>query len=331
MSDTTQPLVSIGVAAYNRPAGLRCLLESLIAQTYNNIEIIISNDCSSVAEEIHNICQEFMRHDTRIRYFRQPLNFGLHDNQSFLLEQAKGEFYIWANDDDEYAPAFIEECIKAFDDDPNAVLACSQVYKKIISAGICHKQFFPIYPEENSPYQNIKLFMERTYSSILQGTHRIDTWRKVWYSVPFHDWEEIYWIIKIILTGNVAIVNKHLLYKGQDEEIYEDKPIKQFENATYEYTPCMRHCFHLIFSSQMNFWQKINIYKLVLFKMIHTYGYAEKIYIRNSMAKKIKYWMITHSFILLQPVTYWKELVSYPFRFGRHLLKSDGLKHDPQD
>lgn len=108
------PLVSIGCPTYNRPEGLRCMLECLINQTYSNLEIIVSDNCSE-GEETEQIVQDLMKKDSRIKYFRQENNIGSFNNYKFLLEQAQGDFFAWACDDDIRDPEFVNACIQEFE------------------------------------------------------------------------------------------------------------------------------------------------------------------------------------------------------------------------
>jgi glycosyltransferase involved in cell wall biosynthesis len=109
-----KPLVSIGCPTYNRPAGLRRMLECLVSQTYSNLEIIVSDNCST-GEETQRVVWELSQQDPRIKYFRQEQNIGLFHNYKFVLEQAQGEYFAWACDDDAREPNFIEACMREFE------------------------------------------------------------------------------------------------------------------------------------------------------------------------------------------------------------------------
>jgi glycosyltransferase involved in cell wall biosynthesis len=108
------PLVTIACPTYNRPDGLRHMLECSISQTYTNLEIIVSDNCSE-GDETEKIVRSLMQKDPRIKYFRQPKNIGSFNNYKFLLEQASGEYFAWACDDDSRKPQFVEACIKEFE------------------------------------------------------------------------------------------------------------------------------------------------------------------------------------------------------------------------
>jgi glycosyltransferase involved in cell wall biosynthesis len=108
------PLVTIGIPTYNRLEGLRYMLECSISQTYTNLEIIVSDNCSE-GDEIEKLVRSLMQKDPRIKYFKQPKNIGSFNNYKFLLAQASGEYFAWACDDDGRKPQFIEACIQEFD------------------------------------------------------------------------------------------------------------------------------------------------------------------------------------------------------------------------
>src|SRR4051812_1846461 len=105
-----RPLVSIGIPTYNRPDGLRKALESAVGQTYDNIEIIVSDNCSP-GEETEAVIKEFMARDARISYHRQQCNQGLYFNFFYVLEQAVGAYFMWLADDDWIDSNYVQKCM----------------------------------------------------------------------------------------------------------------------------------------------------------------------------------------------------------------------------
>lgn len=92
------PVVSIGMPVYNGEKYIREALDSLLAQTFTDFELIISDNCSNDATE--NICREYALKDIRVKYIRQAENIGANANFKFLLENASSEFFMWAAHDD---------------------------------------------------------------------------------------------------------------------------------------------------------------------------------------------------------------------------------------
>ena len=75
-----------------------------------------------------------------MRYFRQPRNIGLAPNHNFVAEQARGELFKWASNDDLYARDLLERCVDALDEYPDVVLAHSWT-AKVDESGTVTKAF----------------------------------------------------------------------------------------------------------------------------------------------------------------------------------------------
>jgi len=84
------PKVSIGMPAYNGAKYIREALDSLLAQTFTDFELIISDKGST--DETEAVCLKYVAHDKRIRYLRQPKNQGVVANFQFVLDETVGEF-----------------------------------------------------------------------------------------------------------------------------------------------------------------------------------------------------------------------------------------------
>lgn len=117
------PRLSIGLAVYNGENFLAQSIESLLGQTYENFELIISDNASTDATA--DICARYGKQDSRIRYFRQPQNIGSAPNHNFTIHQARGELFKSASHDDLYARDLIKRCVEALDKQPEVVLAHS--------------------------------------------------------------------------------------------------------------------------------------------------------------------------------------------------------------
>lgn len=125
-------LVSIGMPTYNRAHLLPRSLDSLLSQTYKNFELIISDDCS--VDDTLKICQEYASCDSRIRYVRHSKNIGNIANFQYVITQARGEYFMWAADDDYWDKTFIEKLVLALEQNPKTSLAMSS-YQRIFSGG----------------------------------------------------------------------------------------------------------------------------------------------------------------------------------------------------
>ena len=101
-----EPLITVGVPVYNGAKTIGACLESLIGQTYKNLEIIISDNCSS--DETFAICESFAKRDPRITLIRQNHNLGGTANFSYVLHSGSGDYFTWVASDDLRSPDFLE-------------------------------------------------------------------------------------------------------------------------------------------------------------------------------------------------------------------------------
>lgn len=113
--------VSIGMPVYNGEKYLTEALDSILAQSYSDFELIISDNAST--DRTPEICLRFAARDSRIRYYRNEKNVGAAKNFNKVFELSKGEYFKWAAHDDVIAPEFITRCVEVLDHD-NSIVAC---------------------------------------------------------------------------------------------------------------------------------------------------------------------------------------------------------------
>jgi len=110
----TSPTVSIGMPVYNGAKYIREALDSLLAQTFVDFELIISDNAST--DSTPDICREYVGLDARIRYVRQHENLGAAENFKFVLSEAKGACFMWAAHDDEWMEDYLTEAMLLLSD-----------------------------------------------------------------------------------------------------------------------------------------------------------------------------------------------------------------------
>ena len=125
------PRVSIGLPVYNGERYLPIALDSLLAQTFREFELIISDNASTDATA--TICGHYAGRDERIRYSRNCTNIGGAPNFRRVFHLASGEYFMWAMHDDIYAPTFLARAVEVLDRDPTVVLCCART--RVVDAG----------------------------------------------------------------------------------------------------------------------------------------------------------------------------------------------------
>ena len=115
------PRVSIGLPVYNGERYIAETLSSLLAQTFQDFEVIISDNASD--DRTEHICRRYAGEDSRIRYVRNQTNVGAPRNYRHAFELSSGEYFRWANSDDVFSPLSIARCVEVLDREPSTVLA----------------------------------------------------------------------------------------------------------------------------------------------------------------------------------------------------------------
>lgn len=116
----SMPRVSVGVPVYNGERYLRQALDSILAQTFSDFELIISDNASTDATP--QICRDYAARDPRVRYVAQETNRGAAWNVNHLVTLATAPYFTWAHADDVRAPRHIECCVAELDRAPSSVV-----------------------------------------------------------------------------------------------------------------------------------------------------------------------------------------------------------------
>jgi len=120
---SASPRLSVGLPVFNGEKYLDQSLESLLGQSFEDFELIISDNAST--DSTPDICRRYGKQDSRIRYIRQPRNIGLSPNHNAVLQQSRGEYFKWAAADDLYGRDLLKSCVDALNEHPDVVLAHS--------------------------------------------------------------------------------------------------------------------------------------------------------------------------------------------------------------
>lgn len=106
VAEKQTPQVSIGMPVFNGEKFIREALDSLLTQTFTDFELIISDNASTDGTEA--ICRGYAEKDGRIRYVRQVTNLGVIENFQYVLDEADGEYFMWAAADDVWDKNWLE-------------------------------------------------------------------------------------------------------------------------------------------------------------------------------------------------------------------------------
>jgi len=118
------PDVSIGLPVFNGERYIKEALDSILAQSYKNFELIISDNAST--DHTQQICLDYAKKDSRIRYYRNKENLGAAKNFNKVFHLSSGKYFKWAAYDDVIGPEYVDKCVSILNKDPSIVLVHSK-------------------------------------------------------------------------------------------------------------------------------------------------------------------------------------------------------------
>lgn len=119
------PRITVGLPVYNGAPFLRRAIDSILASTFADFELIVSDNGST--DETPAICADYARRDPRVRVITQSHNIGPVRNFQAVVYPATGEFFMWMADDDIWSPTFMQSLMDELDAHPKAVVAMCAV------------------------------------------------------------------------------------------------------------------------------------------------------------------------------------------------------------
>lgn len=121
---TQTPIVTIGLPVYNSERYVEQSLQSLLAQTYRNFALVISDNAST--DRTGEICKRYAAADSRIQYHRNESNIGNPRNFNRVFQLTTTPFLKWSTADDYWDPAFLERAMEIIEADPSIALCYPQ-------------------------------------------------------------------------------------------------------------------------------------------------------------------------------------------------------------
>lgn len=242
------PLISVIVPVFNVESYIERCIQSLIAQSYVNIEIIIVDDGST--DNSGKICDMYGERDLRVKVIHK-LNGGLADARNVGIREAAGEYIAFTDSDDWVAENYISELYKLLIQTDSDIAVCK--FKRVSNEGeilLANSEEYQIYSNEDAIKQ---LLYQKISSSACGKLYKIDLWDEVRFPIQklYEDVEPVYYVFRkcerVVCTNKIlylyfyrksSIVNQKFTIRKMDyvenckkllENIKVDYP--QFENA----------------------------------------------------------------------------------------------------
>jgi glycosyltransferase domain-containing protein len=167
---TNLPLVSVCIPTYNRPELLKRALNCTVNQTYTNLEIIVSDNCSSNLD-VKKVMDLFAN-DSRLKFFQQITNMGAVYNYHYVISKANGDYILNLADDDWFDLNYIESCVHFLENNPDysSAYGSARIYN---FQNEFADNYSSINMEQNSPKERMgSYYNETVYNDAFYGLMR---------------------------------------------------------------------------------------------------------------------------------------------------------------
>jgi glycosyltransferase involved in cell wall biosynthesis len=221
------PLVTVGIPVFNGEKFIKRRLNSIQNQTYQNFQILISDNGST--DLTPKICEEYQKKYNKIKYYRQQKNLGYVKNFNYLIKNAQSKYFVIAAIDDLWEPTFLEENIKILESNKKIIGSIGEVkyfgysgnppktsklnlkLKKIIrkqSANVLEKHVINSKGDYN---KKINEYLRFNQGSFVHGVfHTNVIQRNIIDKLPAWD---LVFILNILKFGDLHVIDKILLHK----------------------------------------------------------------------------------------------------------------------
>jgi glycosyltransferase involved in cell wall biosynthesis len=192
------------------------MIDSVLGQTYEDFELIISNNCST--DHSSEICRHYAAEDSRVRVFQSEVNRGAAWNYRRVFELARGLYFRWAPSDDMFAPESVAACVEVLDTHPDAVLC----YPKTIiidEAGAVIKPY-----DDNLDLRSdsaVERYRMAAYQiglvNVSYGLMRTECMRRT-RLIKHYPHADIIFLLELTLYGKFIEINRPLFFRRMHEQ-----------------------------------------------------------------------------------------------------------------
>ena len=222
--------LTIGIPIYNGEKFIRQKFENILSQTFQDFELIISDDSTDSTPEI---CKEFAVKDNRIRHIHQPIRKGWRWNYVFLAKQANTKYFVWTNVDDLWTNDFLSENIKILEKNKNIVASMGKV-DQFDDSGIIKDQFeintndsiitrsykkfrkkfrpFTIKPLSGKYDEKVRKFLKTQSPLMGLSIFRTESLKNAIQDLDLHSEWELSYEINLLKYGDTHVIDKVMVH-----------------------------------------------------------------------------------------------------------------------
>ena len=303
MFETREPLVTAVITTYKRkPEVVKRALNSIIEQTYNNIEIFVINDCPAdkkLVKELRKMIVESSR-NRRVNYIVVENNGGACKARNIAIERATGKYFACLDDDDEWLPEKIELQVQALEKQKGAAIAYCNAILRYVDQGKDVTRFVEKQKEGDIYFEHIE---KNNIGSCSFPMFRTDVLKEIGgfdINMPaLQDWELYLRVLKkykaVYVHKPVAI---YYFYNGERISANSQNRVVAFENIRQKIIKDLEN----------------NTKSASSFYMMGTYFYS----LNNDMKKAKEYYILG---VKSNPYKLKRNIIVFLKMIGRRFIK----------
>lgn len=229
----TPPKVSIGMPAYNSAKWIGSTIDSILNQSYKNIELIISDNAST--DNTQKLCEEIAKKDSRVKYYRNESNIGVSENFNAVFKYATGEYFKWTSSSDLLKETFIEKCLNVLQMREDVVLVCPGTLLFTDQLDDAEEYDFDVTIEDERPSDRfIHYLKDVKLNNIMNGLVRSDVLALTSLYKKYLS-ADVNMIAELTLYGKLVTLPEFLFCRRMDEETATK--YKKIEEVMLYYVP----------------------------------------------------------------------------------------------
>jgi len=239
-SNRKRPRVSVGLPVYNGERFLAATLDSLVTQTFEDLELIICDNAST--DRTREIARDYAARDTRVRYVRHERNIGATSNFRRAFELSSAPYFRWAAADDLFAPESIARCVEVLDREPGVVLTYPKTRFIDDQGRVIRDCDDGLHLQSPHPNERFRQLMARVgYVNALFGLMRADIVRETRLAGDYLG-SDVVLLGELVLHGTFWEIPEFLFFRRMHSGAFSSMTIP--EKQTY-YLPDRRSLVHL--------------------------------------------------------------------------------------
>lgn len=254
-----EPLVSVLMTAYNREQFIGDAIQSVLASTYQNWELIIVDDAS--VDRTATIAKIFAEKDKRVKVYVNENNLGDYPNRNKAAEYATGKYLKYVDSDDTIFPEALQNMVRAMEEFPQAEWGMgSEVYEVTEPICLSHREAYEMHYFDKPVFfasPGMAIISKKAFTAV--GGFRVqrmvsdfDMWHKLSAYSPL-----------VLIPGNIVNIRQHGGREVSEQSGYvvEYEKIKQ-QYLTRQGSPLSKEQVKIISNHRRNTALKIAIRKL---------------------------------------------------------------------